>query len=131
MKKSTLLLIWGGLYIACVLFGFLPEPAGALKAFMVLLSLGFFIPPVLLLRSGNARLVRNISIGSLVITLVFIIANFMTYDSSKTVGNVLYGFLNVVSAPMICSQYWIVSLFLWACLMVASISKLKKRKKSA
>lgn len=131
MKKSTLLLIWGILYIACVLFGFLPEPSGALKAFMILLSIGFFIPPVLLLRRGNARLVRNFSIGSLVITLVFIIVNFMSYDSSKTVGNVLYGFLNVVSAPMICSQYWIVSLFLWACLMVASMGKLKKRKKTA
>ena len=85
----------------------------------------------MILRRGNALLVRNISIGSLVITLVFIIVNFMSYDSSKTVGNVLYGFLNVVSAPMICSQYWIVSLFLWACLMVASMGKLKKRKKTA
>ena len=131
MKKKNLLLAWAGMFAASALLGFLPEPAGLLKARMVLLSLAFFVPGLLLLRRGTrkpVRLVRNVSMISLGATLICLVANLLSVQYSETVGNVLYGVLIVVSAPMVCSQFWGLSLFLWACLMVTAISKLKKSK---
>ena len=98
---------------------------------MVLLSLVFFVPGGLLLWRGDrqaVRLVRNLSMISLSATLVCLIVNLLSVQNSRVVGDVLYGVLVVVSAPMVCSQFWGLSLFLWACLMVTAISKLKKTK---
>ena len=104
MKKKNLLIAWAGMFAASALLGFLPEPDGLLKALMVLLSLAFFVP-------GG---------------LVCLIVNLLSIQNSRVVGDVLYGVLVVVSAPMVCSQFWGLSLFLWACLMVTAVSKLKK-----
>ena len=49
MKKSTLLLIWGILYIICAGLGFIPEPQGMVRAMLFLVSLLFFLPPAVLL----------------------------------------------------------------------------------
>ena len=40
---------WGVLYALCAGLSFIPEPAGALKGFMTVLSLGFFVPPAVIL----------------------------------------------------------------------------------
>ena len=131
MKKNTLWIVWGSLYGASALMGFLPNPDGLLKALMVLLSLAFFVVGGLLLWKGdrkNVKLVRNVAIISLSATLVFLVANLLSIQASRVVGDVLYGFLIVVSAPMVCSQYWGASMFLWACLLFAAAAKLKKFK---
>ena len=132
MNRKTLYSVWGGLFIVCAGLGFIHEPTGFLKALMVMLSLAHFVPGCILIVKGekqDLRQVRNLSIGSLTATLVFLIANFLSYASTVAMGNVLYGFLVVVSSPMVCSQYWALSLFFWACLMISSISKLRKLKK--
>ena len=131
MKKKNLLIAWAGMFAASALLGFLPEPDGLLKALMVLLSLAFFVPGGLLLWRGDrqaVRLVRNLSMISLGATLVCLIVNLLSVQNSRVVGDVLNGVLVGVSAPMVCSQFWGLSLFLWACLMVTAISKLKKTK---
>ena len=38
----------------------------------------------------------------------------------------MFGVLIVVSSPMVCSGYWALSLFLWACLLMVSHSLVKK-----
>ena len=38
----------------------------------------------------------------------------------------LFAVLIVVSSPMVCSGYWALSLFLWACLLIVSHSLLRK-----
>jgi hypothetical protein len=43
------------------------------------------------------------------------------------VGNLLHILLIIVSAPMVCGQYWVLSLFLWACLMIWAQKLLKKK----
>lgn len=135
MKQHYLFALWGGLFALCAALGFIPEPAGALKVMMTLLSIAFFIPGALLLRlstqTGNrgiALLIRSLSIASLALTLVLIIANFLSALGSALLGNILYNILIIVSSPMVCSGYWALSLFLWACLMIASMNILKKRK---
>ena len=55
MKKSTLLLIWGILYIICAGLGFIPEPQGMVRAMLFLVSLLFFLPPAVLLYRGKTQ----------------------------------------------------------------------------
>lgn len=133
MNKKLLFALWGVLFVLCAALGFVPEPAGMLKALMVLLAIGFFVPPALLIRlsrrsgdRGSLKLIRNLAAASLLLTVVLIIVNFLSFAASETLGNILNSILIIVSAPMVCSRYWALSLFLWACLMFAAGTKPKK-----
>lgn len=133
MNKTTFFALWGAMFILCAGLGFIPEPEGALRVLMILLSIGFFLPPAALLyRSVKEKdrhtltLIRNLSLLSLVLTLITILANFMSLMASEALGNVLYVILVIVSAPMVCGQYWVLGLFGWACLLMVSLSQLKK-----
>lgn len=134
MSNKTLYYIWGGLFILCALLGFIPEPTGLVKVLMVLCSLVFFVPGSMLLylskQEGDLRtirVVRNLSLISLIVTLVLLVLNFLSGKATDAVGDFLYGLLVMLSAPMVCSQYWFLSLFLWACLLMTSLSLGKKR----
>ena len=136
MKKKTLYALWGGLFILCAGLGFIPEPQGVGKTLMTLLAVAFFVPGGLLLYKAGQEsdrptllLVRNLSALSLGFTLVLLVANFLSALGSVTLGDVLYGMLVIVSSPMVCSGYWVLSLFLWACLLMSSLSQLKKLKR--
>lgn len=130
MNKKTIFALWGVLFILCAGFGFVPAPAGAMKGLMTTLSVLFFLPPVWLLYRADretALLIRNLSLLSLGITLVTLILNFVLAVSSEFLGNVLHYILVIVSTPMICSGYWVLSLFLWACLLMVSLKKTEKK----
>lgn len=130
MKKSFLLALWGGMFILCAGLGFVPAPTGAARVFLTLLAVAFFVPPALLLRTGDrdmVKLVRNLAALSLGVTGLLLALNFLTALGSETLGNVLHGILTIVSSPMICSGYWALSLFLWACLLMGSFKVLSKR----
>lgn len=134
MSNKTLYYIWGGLFIFCGLLGFIPQPAGIVKALMVLSSLVFFVPGGMLLylnhRNGNfgtIKVVRNLSAISLGVTLFLLVLNFLSGNASNAMGEFLYGLLVMLSAPMVCSQYWFVPLFLWACLLMTAISLREKK----
>ena len=130
MNKKILFVLWGVLFILCAGLGFLPEPAGLLKGLMTALSVLFFVPPALLLYHTDretALLIRNLAALSLGVTLVTLILNFVLAVSSEFLGNVLHYILVVVSSPMICSGYWVLSLFLWACLLMVSLQNLRKK----
>ena len=135
MKKQYLYALWGGMFALCAAFGFIPAPGTALKILMTLISVAFFIPGALLLylsaKSGDrelAALVRNLAAASLALTLILIIVNFFSVLGSEVLGNILYSILIIVSSPMVCSGYWALSLFLWACLMIGAIRILKQKK---
>lgn len=128
MNKKTLFAAWAVLFVLCAGLGFIPEPQGFAKAVLVMLSVAFFVPPILLLRQGDQdtrKLVRNLSALSLGLTLVLLVLNFLSVRMPEAVGDMLHGMLVMVSSPMVCSQYWVLSMFLWACLLFAGISKLK------
>ena len=128
MNKKTLLVLWGVLFVLCAGLGFIPEPQGFLKGLMTALAVLFFLPPAWLLYRADREtvlLIRNLSALSLGVTLVTLILNFVLAVSSEFLGTVLHYVLVVVSAPMICSGYWVLSLFLWACLLMASLKKTK------
>lgn len=136
MTEKKLYILWGALFILCAALGFIPEPQGLLKVLLVLAAIGFFVPGFWLLyravTSGNTEAIghiRLISLASLGGTLIFLVLNFLSAAASEAAGSFLYSLLVIVSSPMVCSQYWVLSLFLWAFLLAASISLSKTRKK--
>ena len=127
MKYRFLYALWGALFILCAGLGFIPEPAGVLRVLLTGLSILFFLPPAVLVWKGRREkdwmalsLVRNLSIASLSLSVLLIIANFLTVFRSELLGDILHGVLVVVSSPMICSGHWAMSLFFWACLLISS-----------
>ena len=134
MNKTASFTLWGGIFILCAGLGFIPEPEGFFRFALTTLSLLFFLPPAMLFRDAKKqkdrvvlKLLRNLSGLSLGLTLVLLIGNFLSLMAPQWLGNVLYGVLVIISAPMVFSGYWLLSLFLWACLLMASISALKQK----
>ena len=134
MSKKYLYACWAVLFILCAGLGFIPEPGRVLEIFMTGISVLFFVPPAVLVyqaaRTGEKdtlKLVRNLSALSLGITLVTLILNLLGAVYSEMLGNILHFFLIVVSSPMIASGYWVLSLFLWACLLIAAMNQLKQK----
>ena len=134
MKNKELYALWAGLFIICAGLGFIPEPDGAVRVFLTILSLGFFLPPaVLVFRAAKENdrhtltLVGSLSALSLGLTLVLLVANFLSALASETLGSILYSLLVIVSCPMIACGHWALSLFLWACLMMSCLKYLRKK----
>ena len=67
--------------------------------------------------------IRGLSAASLGLTFILLLANFLSINAPQALGDFLYGLLVIVSTPMICGRYWIISLFLWACLLMGSFVK--------
>ena len=136
MNKTAYFTLWGGLFILCAGLAFIPEPTGFLRLLMIGLTVAFFLPPAMLLHTaGKAgdkatiRLARNLAIFSLALTVLVLIGNFLSLMAPEAVGNILFVILVIVSTPMICGQYWVLGLFLWACVLMGSLSLLTKKKK--
>ena len=136
MNSKTLYALWGGLFVLCAGLGFIPEPAGFLKFLLGVLGLVFFIPPMLLLleagHTGNrdrVALIRNLSIVWLAATAGLLAANFLSLAGTPALGDVLYTLLTIATAPMICGQVWVLTMFCWAFLLFTCIHMLRHMKK--
>ena len=123
MKVKITYGLWAFFYILCAALGFTAPQDGFAGGVMTFLSLVFFVPGVLLLCWGQRKQVRLIAALSLGLTLLALMANFASLGLSEGMGNFLYGVLILVSSPMVCSGYWMLSLFLWACLLMGSFLK--------
>lgn len=132
-KKGKLYVAWGIMYVICTILGFINTDNGLLQAIFALVSMGFFLPGGILLYEAvgekdkkTVHTVRYLSIASLSLTVLTLIGNVLTLPASEAVGDRMYGLLIVVSTPMISSQAWAISLFLWACLLMGSFIRKKK-----
>ena len=133
-KEMIAYILWVCLYILCVGLGTVEDLQGFGKVLFVLTALIFFLPGGYVLylgiREKNKKMllrVRIVAICSLVMTVGVFAANVIAVAASSQVGRNLYDLLNLVSAPMFCSQYWIISLFCWGCLLSTSFMKLNKK----
>ena len=134
MTKKKLYIAWAVMFVICAALGFIPAPKGAAYWSMFLFSLLFFVPPTILLyKAGKGRdkkelrRIRMISLISLGLTLLALALNFLSVDATEAAGIAVYYILIIVSSPMVCGQIWVVSLFLWGCLLTASWQELRKK----
>ena len=134
MKKVILYSLWGFFYILCMVLGYTvpAETAGLQHAALTFLSLIFFIPPVILLVDAYLKqerktflILRIVSAVSLALTCLMMILNVMSAAWSESAGAILYDLLLLVSVPMATIGNWLMSLFLWACLLFATFTKKK------
>ena len=130
MSNTLLYALWGTLYALCAGLGFVAAPGATLRLLMIALSLTHFLPPFLLNRKGDRRtltLVRNLSGIWLILACGLLVGNFLSVLASETVGNILHALLTVVASPLVCSDSWALTIFLWACVFFHARAKLKKK----
>ena len=133
MKTRHWYWIWGALFIVCAALGFLRQEQESPGWWYTAVSVLFFLPPaVILLRSRKEGDIRSLKIlrylagASLGITALGLVLNFLSVRWGEAAGDILHSILAVVSTPMMASGFWALSLFLWACLWVASGSRSKQ-----
>ncbi|MBR3979410.1 MAG: hypothetical protein IKJ94_07300 [Oscillospiraceae bacterium] len=133
MKKRILYIVWLWLYLLCAALGHTASPTATQQAAMTCLSVIFFIPGFWLLIDFCRRRDKKglsclffISLASLALTFLLLLANLLSVTGPEALGNVLYVLLIWLSSPMVCSGYWFLSLFLWAILLFSAITCKKK-----
>ena len=133
-KPKKLWIVWAILYGICTGLSFFITAPGIFSGAMTVLSIGFFIPGLLLILEGKKRgdavllkKVRLVCLLSLGLTTLAVVLNFFSANGSQAWGIAAYWFLLLVSTPMVCGQIWVISLFLWACLLMGSIACLKRK----
>ena len=134
MKKNLFYILWGTLYILCAVLGLFNDPTPSQTVAMTVISVLFFLPALILLIDALRKqdrktllLLRWLSALSLSLTLVVFIANIISVSAPQVVGTILHYVLLFISVPMFCSHYWVLSLFLWACLLFATFSDRKNK----
>ena len=135
MKKNIVLYgLWGCFYILCMVLGYtVTAPiTTAQQVGLTVISLSFFVPPTILLIDSyrqkdqkGLRALRIISGLSLGLTFFLLILNVLSAAWPKAAGEFLNQLLILVSVPMATCGNWLVSLFLWACLLFATFTKKK------
>ncbi len=134
MKERILYLIWICLYIICVGMGTITQRSTALHILLMIFALIFFVPAIILLcdglLTGNKKMLlrlRIVSLCSLSLTLCMIVLNILTVRAGEQVGLVLNDMLMLFSAPMFCTYWRGLSIFLWACVFVSSFPRMWKK----
>ena len=127
ITEKQLNIAWLCLGVICAGLGFFRGAEGFGKILLVATSVIFFIPGFYLLWLGyktkNARIIRRIrmlSLFSILATIVLFIALVASIFGPLWLGDIIYILFVVCSTPMLCAQYWVLSLFLWSCLLVLS-----------
>ena len=135
MKKlsyKTLYILWSVLFALTAVLGLVfpavEAPAG--RWALALTAAVFFLPPWLILtkaRHENARfhirLLRWLCIASLVLTAGLLIMNLRSAGLGNMLGTAMNAALTVVSAPMVCSNFYALPIFLWGTLLADTFRK--------
>jgi len=136
MTKKGFYIAWAAMFALCAGLGFVPNPKGTAYAALFILALLFFVPPMVLtyraVKSGDVpelKRIRAICIIWLALTLTLLALNFLSVGFTAAAGQFVYWLLIIVSSPMVCGQVWVVSIFLWGCLLSATWQELFKRRR--
>ena len=135
MKKLSykmLYIAWAILFVLTAMLGLLfPEAEGAPARIALLVTAAvFFLPPGLILRKSRKEgkrfhgwLIGFLSLASIVLTVVLLVLNLMSPLWEARVGIALNAALVVVSAPMVCSNFYALPIFFWGVLLAAAFKK--------
>ena len=133
IRRKTLYILWAMLFAATAVLGLaFPAAEGFGRVVLMLLSIAFFVPPALLVfkakhggQAEDVKVVRLLSVVSLVLTTVLLVLIIRAVPYGEAVGDTLHVILAIVSAPMVCSNYYALPLFFWACLLFSTFSMRK------
>ena len=134
MKKLSdpiLYTLWASMYLLTAVLGLLfPDESGAGRWALMAVSVVFFVPPWMILtrakgerNTKNIRLIRYLALASLGLTLVLLVLNLSSANHSDAMGLALNTALAIVSAPMLCSNFFVLPIFLWGCLLADTFVK--------
>ena len=134
MKKMSypiLYTLWAAMFLLTAALGLLfPQETGLGRWVLTAVSAIFFVPPWMILYRAKQesdrsqiRLVRYLSLASIVLTALLLVLNLRSADLSEAMGRALNTALAVVSAPMLCSQFFVLPIFLWGCLLADTFRK--------
>lgn len=131
MSYPILYTLWASMFLLTAALGLLfPQETGLSRWVLTAVSVIFFVPPWMILHRARAaedhsqiRLVRYLSLASVVLTAVLLVLNLKSAGLSEAMGRALNAALAVVSAPMLCSQFFVLPIFLWGCLIADTFRK--------
>lgn len=132
LNYKLLYLAWAVLFVLTAVLGLLyPNVEETTAKLPLQLATGaFFLPPWAILvkanQEGNRKhnlVVRNLCIASLAATVILMVANILTVGHSPALGDTLFTVMTVVCAPLVCSNMYIMPLFLWGTLLLGSTSR--------
>ena len=134
MKKLSypiLYALWAAMFLLTMVLGLLfPDASGLGRWALMALSMIFFVPPWMILHRAkaeqdrkNIRLIRYLALASVVLTAVLLVLNLRSAGLSDELGLALNAALAVVSAPMMCSNLFVLPIFLWGCLIADTFRK--------
>jgi len=129
LTYKTLYQLWAGLFALTAVLGLLfPGVQNAVgRFFLMLISVVFFIPPwTILIRAraeGNRhhlRLVRYLALANLSLTMVLFCAGILSVRWGEATGNLIHILMTIICAPLVCSNYYVLPMLLWATLLTGS-----------
>ena len=135
MKKlsyKTLYMAWALMFAVTAALGFLVPETDSVPGRVALAAVTglFFVPPWVILARAKGeenrhhiRLIRWLSLASVVLTAVLLVLNLRSAGLSEGMGRALNAALTVVSAPMMCANTFAVPLFLWGTLLTDTFRK--------
>ena len=132
ISYKLLYIAWAAMFALTALLGLLlPEAQGtALRVVLALISALFFLPPALILIRARKRgdrfhiwMIRWLSLFSIGLTAALLCLNLMSARWGEAVGLGLHAALTIVSAPMVCSNFYVLPLFLWGTVLMAAFQR--------
>ena len=132
LSYKTLYVLWAGMFVLTAALGFLfPNVTDMTEKLPLQLATGaFFIPPWAIMTKANAegtdkhiKIVRNLSLSSITATCVLLVLNIYSAGMGEAVGNALNAALTIISAPLVCSNFYVMPLFLWGTLLMGAFSR--------
>ena len=134
MKKMSypiLYTLWASMFLLTAALGLLfPQETGLSRWVLTAVSVIFFVPPWMILHRARAaedrsqiRLVRYLSLASVLLTAVLLVLNLRSAGLSEAMGRALNAALAVISATMLCSNLFVQPIFLWGCLIADTFRK--------
>ncbi|MBR2048902.1 MAG: hypothetical protein IJ960_09945 [Oscillospiraceae bacterium] len=131
LRYRQLYTLWGGLFGLTALLGLLfPGAKGIGQALLIVLAVGFFLPPWLILIKARAAgvkkhiiLIRCLAAASLAATLALLCAGIRSLALGEGVGQLIHVLTSILCAPLTCGNFYALPIFLWATLLFGSFGK--------
>ena len=129
---KALYLMWAFMFVLTAVLGFLyPNVTEATQKLPLQLATGaFFIPPWAIMTRANNEgtekhilVVRNLALCSVTLTCVLMALNIYSAGMSPALGQALNAALTIISAPLVCSNFYVMPLFLWGTLLMGAFSR--------